>query len=158
MTEKLLLTPEGLEKLKAELEYLRTVRRPEVLQRLQKAKELADTVDNAEYEDAKHEQAFVEGRILTLERMIKDAQVISAEEAPAKYVRPGSRVIILGPDGEKEQYIIVGKAEANPGEGKISNESPLGQALLGRYVGEEVEVQAPMGTYKVKILAVDKTE
>ena len=158
MTEKLLLTPEGLEKLKAELEYLRTVRRPEVLQRLQKAKELSDTVDNAEYEDAKHEQAFVEGRILTLERMIKDAQVIPAEEAPSKYVRPGSRVTILGPDGEKEKYVIVGKAEADPSEGKISNESPLGQALLGRYVGEEVEVQAPMGVYKVKILAVEKTE
>ncbi len=158
MGEKLLLTPEGLEKLKAELEHLRTVRRPEVLQRLQKAKELSDTVDNAEYEDAKHEQAFVEGRILTLERMIKDAEVITAEEVPSEYVRLGSKVTIVGPEGEEEHYIIVGKAEANPSEGKISNESPVGQALLGHPIGAEVEVQAPMGFYKVKIVRVEKAE
>lgn len=158
MAEKLLLTQEGLEKLKKELEHLRTIRRPEVLQKLQKAKELTDTVDNAEYEDAKNEQAFVEGRILTLEQMIKDAEVLTTEEAPSEYVKLGSKVVLSSPEGEEEHYIVVGKAEANPDERKISSESPLGKALLGRNVGEEVEVQAPMGTYQVKILVVEKSK
>jgi transcription elongation factor GreA len=152
--EKVYLTTEGLEKLKEELNYLYTVRRQEVAQRIQRAKELADTVDNAEYEDAKNEQAFIEGRILTLERMIKNATVISASDTPTGRVRLGCKVTVSNGDGEIEQYIIVGSAEANPNEGKISNKSPVGQALLDKQVGDEVNVQVPAGLRKLKILAI----
>ena len=154
--EKFLLTPEGLEKLKAELNELCTVRRPEVLERLHKAKELTDTVDNAEYEEAKNEQAFVEGRIRTLEKMIKNAQVISADDLRSACVRLGSKVTIEDSQGEQKQFTIVGKAESNPGEGKISNESPVGKALLGKQVGDWVEVQVPKGLLKFRIIAISE--
>ncbi len=150
--EKVYLTPEGLERLKAELDYLYTVRRQEVTERIKKAKELTDTVDNAEYDDAKNEQAFVEGRILTLKRMTKNAEVILAQQAPSGLVRLGNKVTVQTQEGEAELYTIVGSAEANPSDGKISNESPIGKALLGRQVGEEVEVHAPAGVFRLKIL------
>ncbi len=149
------LTPEGLEKLKAELEHLQAVRRPQVAEQIHKAKELGGTVDNAEYDDAKNEQAFVEGRILTLEGMIKSATLIQEEKSPSKWVKLGSKVTVRNPDGEEEQYIIVGSAEASPGEGKISNESPVGSALLGKKVGNEVEAQAPAGTLKLKVVSIE---
>lgn len=151
--EKVYLTEEGLTKLKAELDHLYTVRRQEVAERIQRAKELTDTVDNAEYEDAKNEQAFVEGRIRTLERMVKNAAVISAETS-SEQVRLGSTVTVQTQDGEQEHYTIVGSAEADPSEGKISNESPVGKVLLGRRVGEEVEVRAPAGMLKLKIVTI----
>jgi len=151
--EKVYLTEEGLTKLKAELDHLYTVRRQEVAERIQRAKELTDTVDNAEYEDAKNEQAFVEGRIRTLEIMIKNAVVIPAE-SPSEQVRLGSKVTVQTQDGEQERYIIVGSPEADPSEGKISNESPVGKVLLGRRVGEEVEVRAPAGMLKLKIVTI----
>jgi transcription elongation factor GreA len=153
--EKTLLTAEGLTKLKAELEHFRTVRRPAVLEKLQGAKELSDTVDNAEYEEAKNEQAFVEGRILTLEKMIKNAEVIPDDDSrrPTE-VRFGSKVKILDHDGEEKEYTIVGKAESDPIDGKISNESPIGKALLGKHVGAKIEVEVPKGTVKLKILAI----
>ncbi|PIU57525.1 MAG: transcription elongation factor GreA [Chloroflexi bacterium CG07_land_8_20_14_0_80_51_10] len=154
--EKVLLTAEGLEKLKFELDRLREVRRPEVLERLQRAKELSDTVDNAEYEEAKNEQGFVEGRIMTLERMIKNAEVIPADKSRPAYVRFGSKVTITNQDGEERKYTIVGRAESNPNEGKISNESPVGKALLGKHVGEEVEIEVPKGLVKLKVLAISK--
>ena len=149
------LTPEGLEKLKTELEHLQSVRRPQVAEQIHKAKELGGTVDNAEYDDAKNEQAFVEGRILTLEGMIKSATLIQEEKSPSKWVKLGSKVTVRNPDGEEEQYIIVGSAEASPGEGKISNESPVGSALLGKKVGNEVEAQAPAGTLKLKVVSIE---
>jgi transcription elongation factor GreA len=152
--EKFYLTTEGLEKLKAELEHLYTVRRQEVAERIQRAKELTDTVDNAEYDDAKNEQAFVEGRILTLERMIKNAEIISAEVSPSERVKLGSWVTVKTQDGEEEHYIIVGSAEANPSEGRISNESPVGKALLGKGIGEEVEVEVPAGVLKLIVKAI----
>ncbi|MBT9148757.1 MAG: transcription elongation factor GreA [Dehalococcoidia bacterium] len=152
--EKVLLTTEGLEKLKSELEHLREVHRPEVLERLQRAKELSDTVDNAEYDEAKNEQAFVEGRIMTLERMIKHAEVIPVEKSRPAYVRFGSRVKVRDSDGGERTYVIVGGTESNPTEGKISNESPVGKALLGKHVGEEVEIQAPKGLIRLKISAI----
>jgi transcription elongation factor GreA len=151
--EKVYLTQGGLTKLKTELDYLYTVRRQEVAERIQKAKELTDTVDNAEYEDAKNEQAFVEGRIRTLERMIKNAMVISAESS-SEQVRLGSKVTVQTQEGEREDYIIVGSPEANPSEGRISNESPVGKVLLGRRAGEEVEVRAPAGMLKLKIVTI----
>jgi len=148
------LTPEGLEKLKAELDHLRTVRRQEVAARIQKAKELASPVDNAEYEEAKNEQAFVEGRILQLEKMVKNASIIRTEVAASDKVALGSRVTLHDQDGEERDYTIVGSAEASPTEGRISNESPVGRALLGRRVGDEIQVQAPAGVLKFAIIKI----
>lgn len=153
--KEVFLTPEGLEKLKAELEHLHTVRRPQVAEQIQRAKELGGTVDNAEYDDAKNEQAFVEGRILTLEKMIKNAVIIRDEEPPSGLVRLGSKVTVRNQDGENEYYTVVGSAEANPGEAKISNESPVGRALLGKRVGDEVEVETPAGVIKLEVIGID---
>jgi transcription elongation factor GreA len=153
MSEKeIFLTPEGLAKLERELEYLRTVRRQEVAERIQTAKELRSTVSSPEYEDAKNEQGFVEGRILELERIIKNAVIIHPETADL--VQLGSKVTVRHQDGSEEHYTIVGRAEVDPGEGKISNESPVGKALLGKRVGDEVEVTVPAGVLKLTITEI----
>jgi len=146
------LTPEGLAKLEEELEYLRTVRRQEVAERIQKAKELRSTVTSPEYEDAKNEQGFVEGRILELERVIKNAVIIHPEAADL--VQLGSRVTVRHQDSSEEHYTIVGSVEVDPSEGKISNESPVGNALLGKRVGDEVEVTVPAGVFKMTITEI----
>ena len=146
------LTPEGLAKLEEELEYLRTVRCQEVAERIQKAKELRSTVTSPEYEDAKNEQGFVEGRILELERIIKNAVIIHPEAADL--VQLGSRVTVRHQDGSEEQYTIVGSVEVDPGEGKISNESPVGKSLLGKRVGDEVEVTVPAGVLMMTITEI----
>jgi transcription elongation factor GreA len=146
------LTPEGLAKLEEELEHLRTVRRQEVAERIQKAKELRSTVTSPEYEDAKNEQGFVEGRILELERIIKNAVIIHPEAADL--VQLGSRVTVRHQDGSEEQYTIVGSVEVDPGEGKISNESPVGKSLLGKRVGDEVEITVPAGVLKMTITEI----
>ena len=150
--QQFFLTPEGLSKLEEELEHLRTVRRQEVAEKIQRAKELRSTVNTPEYEDAKNEQGFVEGRILEIERIIKNAVVVEA--APSDMVQIGSKVTICDQDGREEHYTIVGSAEANPAEGKISNVSPVGRALLDRRVGDEVEVAAPAGVLKMKIVGI----
>jgi transcription elongation factor GreA len=147
------LTREGLAKLERELEYLRTVRRQEVAGRIHQAKELASTQNNAEYDDAKNEQAFVEGRILTLEKMIQNAVII--EEHPSSRVELGSKVSVVAAGGKEDHYTIVGSAEASPKDGRISNESPVGRALLGKSVGEEVQVQVPAGVLRLTITAID---
>ncbi len=148
------LTPEGLKKLEEELEYLRTVRRREVAQRLRAAlEEEQDVLENAEYEDAKNEQAFVEGRILTLETILQSAVIIE-EGGPTDRVGIGSRVTVAEKDGEPETYHIVGSTEADPKSGRISNESPLGKALLGHRVGDEVTVNAPDGILCFRIIAI----
>lgn len=155
--EKVLLTSEGLEKLRKELDRLVNVRRPEVLERLQRAKELGrDTADNAEYEEAQNEQAFVEGRILELERMLKDAAIAPVEKSRVTHVRFGSKVTVQYENGEERKYTIVGSPESNPAEGKISNESPVGKALIGHHPGDIVEVQAPKGVIKLKIISVSR--
>src|SRR4030065_666571 len=123
--KEVFLTPEGLEKLKAELEYLHSVRRQQVADQIHRAKELGGTVDNAEYDDAKNEQAFVEGRILTLEKMIRNAVLIRDDHTPSDTDRIGSTVTVRTAEGEEEQYTIVGSAEADPRAGRISNESPV---------------------------------
>ena len=148
------LTTEGLAKLKEEYEYLRKVRRPEVVQKIQQARELANTTDSAEYEDAKNEQALVEGRILTLEGIINNAVIIPSESAPSGFVKVGSRVRVRTAEDNEVEYTIVGSAEANPKEHKISNESPVGQSLLGRRVGEEVQVMAPAGVVRLTIVEI----
>jgi len=147
------VTPEGLAKLRAELEHLRTVRRPEIADKIRQAKELGSTVNNAEYDDAKNEQAFVEGRILTLENMVKNAVLIQAEEH-APWVKPGSHVTVRTEEGDLEDYFIVGSAEADPKSGRISNESPVGRAMLGKRPGEDVEVLAPAGVVRFTIVEI----
>ncbi len=155
MTEQTtFLTPEGLKKLEEELEYLRTVRRQEVAQRLRAVLEEQDILENAEYEDAKNEQAFVEGRILTLETILKSVVIIE-EGGPADRVGIGSRVTVVEEEGEPETYHIVGYAEADPKSGRISNQSPLGKALLGYRVGDEVIVNAPDGILCFRIIAIE---
>ena len=147
------LTREGRAKLEAEREHLITVRRPAVLERLKLAKEFADTTDNAEYEDAKSEQAFVEGRIRELERMLATATII--EDIPAgDFVTLGSRVQVRSADGEIDTYTIVGTAEADPRRGRISNESPIGRALIGKRTGDRVSVVAPSGSFVGELIAI----
>ena len=148
------LTKEGQGKIEAELDYLREVKRPEVAERIKMSKEFSDTVDNAEFEEAKNEQAFIEGRIRTLEQIIANAVIIESDHNH-ETVRLGSRVTVISSDGEREEYTIVGSAEANPRQGKISNESPVGRALLGRKPGDSVEVAAPGGILQFHVVAVD---
>ena len=145
------ITSEGLEKFQEELEHLLNARRPEVAQRIQRAKEIGGTVDNAEYDEAKNEQAFIEGRVRTLEIMINNAVLIPSHKAPKEAVEFGSNVTLHDASGKKVSYVIVGSAEADPLMGKISNESPVGRAILGRRVGDEVEVRTPSGVVNLTI-------
>ncbi len=147
------LTSEGQKKLEEELEHLRTVRRHEVAQRLHEAMEDGELIENAEYEAAKNEQAFIEGRILELERMLAKAQLIKPSKK-TDVVQIGSTVVVKQDGQQSETYTIVGAAEANPKEGLISNESPLGQALLDQAVGDEIKVQAPAGTLSFQIVKI----
>ncbi len=149
------LTREGFEKLQEELEYLRTQRRQEIAQRLHEAMEGGELIENAEYEAAKNEQAFVEGRIKELEILLATARIV--DEIPAAdSVQVGSRVTIQEEGSDtQETYSIVGAAEANPSEGKISNESPLGKALLNHKPGDKVQVDAPAGSFWVTIIKVE---
>jgi len=149
------LTPNGLRELEARLDYLRNVRRAEVAARLHQAlEEGGELVENAEYEDAKNEQAFVEGEILRLETILSNAQIIE-REGPKDVVGLGDKVKVQE-KGRKETEIfhLVGAAEANPKEGRISNESPLGKALMGHRVGEKVTVRAPDGNIEFTIKAI----
>ncbi len=149
------ITREGLTKLEAELGELRTVRRQEVAERIQKAKELGGTVDNAGYDDSKNEQAFVEGRILTLERITGNAIIIGGDAAHSDQVQLGGRVTLLNQNGGEEEYTIVGSPEADPAQGRISNESPVGKALLNKKVGEDVQVKTPAGTVTLTISSIN---
>ncbi len=156
MAEKAVpMTREGMERLEKELEHLRTVRRPEVAERIHQSKELASAQNNAEYEEAKNEQAFVEGRILTLEHILQNAVMIDEEAAHhANRVQFGSKVTVVGAEGKEQRYTIVGVAEARPTEGLISNESPVGRALLGKRVGDEVQVSVPKGVLRLTVTAI----
>jgi len=148
------LTKDGFQKLQEELEYLRTAKRQEVAERLHEAMEGGELIENAEYEAAKNEQAFVEGRIQELEIILAGAHLIddSAAHLDPTLVQVGDTVVIQDEDGSTEEYTIVGAAEADPRAGKISNESPLGKALLNHHPGDEVTVEAPGGAFKVKVL------
>ena len=145
------LTAEGLQKLKAELKELVAVQRPRIAARIHEAKLDGDLSENAEYEDAKQEQSFLEGRIATLELQLRNAEVI--EKANGDKVGIGSKVVIKGSQGE-ETFTIVGSAEAAPREGRISNESPVGAALMGRKKGEKVVVQAPQGPTEFTVVRI----
>jgi transcription elongation factor GreA len=151
--KKILITKEGLDKLKTELNQLVSVKRGEVALKIKRAREMGGTENNAEYEDAKNEQAFIEGKILMLENTLRNAEIIEAPNTPG-LVELGDKVIIQNQDGKIDQFVIVGSAESNPNDGKISNESPVGRALLGKKVGDEVELKTPAGKLKLLIIEV----
>ncbi len=148
------LTREGLATLEAELKHLHTVRRQQVAERIQMAKEIGGTVDNADYDDSKNEQAFVEGRILTLERIISEVIIIGDDLNVSDTVMLGARVTVVTEGGREERYTIVGSAETDPLRSRISNESPVGKALLGKKVGDEVRVETPAGAVNLTITGV----
>jgi transcription elongation factor GreA len=148
------LTAEGLTKLEEELEHLRTVKRHEVAERLHEAMEAGELIENAEYEAAKNEQAFVEGRILELEHILAKAQIIKRGD-PSDTVCIGSTVVVQEGRKKPETYTIVGAAEASPKEGLISNESPVGRAILDKRVGDQVEVQVPAGVLRLRIVKIE---
>jgi len=148
------LTPEGYKKLEEELHHLKTVRRPEVAQAIHDAKMDGDVTENAGYEEAKRQQAFLEGRIMTVDAMLKNAVIIESN-GPSDTVVLGSQVTVIEEGLDPETYTIVGSAEANPGDGRISNESPLGKALMGHKVGEKVAFQTPGGQVVMELLRID---
>jgi len=157
MTKDVILTPEGLEKLQEELETLRTTRRREVAERIKEAREFGDIAENSEYDDAKNEQAMVESRIAQLEERVRGAQVIDKADIPTDKVEVGTLVHVKDEKtGKSQKFTIVGSAEANPSEAKLSNESPVGRALLGRKRNDVVSVQVPRGpARKLKITKID---
>ncbi|SER72346.1 transcription elongation factor GreA [Salipaludibacillus aurantiacus] len=152
--EKHYMTMEGKEKLEKELEYLKTERRKEVVERIKVARSFGDLSENSEYDSAKEEQAFVEGRIQQIEGMIRNAEIIE-EDSDSSVVSLGKKVTFKElPDGDEEEYTIVGRAEADPIEGKISNDSPMAQSLIGKGIGEQVVVSTPGGDMTVEITEV----
>ena len=154
MAKDVIVTPEGLANMKAELEHLSTARRREVAARIKEAREFGDISENAEYDDAKNEQAMLEARIAQLEDKLRSATVIDASDLSTDIVRVGSAVHVKDEKGHSTRYTIVGSAEAKPAEMKLSNESPVGKAIMGRKKGEVVEVTAPRGALKFKILEI----
>ena len=149
------ITRDGLSKIEEELRHLQNVRRPEVAEKIRQAKEILSTPNDAEYEDAKNEQAMVEGRIQQLQALIQNAEIIDEDGAhKSKQIMLGSTVKVKGSDGKTQEYTIVGPAEADPREGKISHESPVGRALIGKKVHDEVQVNAPRGILTLKITKV----
>lgn len=153
-SKEIFLTPDGRRKLEEELDYLRTVKRPEVARRIQAAKSEGDISENAGYDEAKNQQAFLEGRIMTIENMLKNARMIDEELGPTDRVRLGSRVTVKEGGEAPETFRIVGSAEADPGKGLISNESPLGKALLERTVGDQVQVRTPGGVLQFTVVEI----
>jgi transcription elongation factor GreA len=156
LARETLITPEGLEKLKEELEYLETDKRREVADRIKQAREFGDIAENSEYDDAKNEQAMLEQRIMQLQERLRSAQVVDAKDVSTDAVGVGSVVNVKDEKGAALKFTIVGSAEANPADSKLSNESPVGKALMGRKRGDEVSVSLPNGKKrKFKITKID---
>jgi transcription elongation factor GreA len=155
MGQEIYLTPEGAEKLKAELEELKGPQRQEMARRLRSAIQMGDLSENADYHKAKEDQGFMEGRIQELEYTLRNAIIIDTSAAPGDVVQVGSRVTVQEDDYPEETYWLVGINEADPRNGKISNESPIGKVLLGGRVGDEVTVKTPGGMIKLKILKIE---
>ncbi|MDY0408540.1 transcription elongation factor GreA [Virgibacillus soli] len=154
--KKYYMTHEGKEKLDQELLFLKTEKRQEVVERIKIARDFGDLSENSEYDSAKEEQAFVESRIAQIEKMIRNAVIIENDENESNVVTLGKSVTFQElPDGDEETYQIVGSAEADPFEGKISNDSPIAKSILGHEVGAEVTVTTPGGEFQVKILKVE---
>lgn len=157
METEVLLTFDGIRKLEEELDQLKTVKRQEVSERIKVAISFGDIKENSEYDEAKNEQAFVEGRIMQLESMLRAAKVVSDEDVNTDVVGVGAVVTVLDMEEDEEmEFAIMGSAEADPIVGRISNESPLGRALVGRAPGEEVNVQVPDGVMRLRILSIRK--
>jgi transcription elongation factor GreA len=153
--KEVILTAEGHKKLKEEIEHLSSVKRREVAERIKQAREFGDITENSEYDDAKNEQAMLEHRIATLEERLKSARVVNKKEIPTGVVAVGTKVRLRDIDAKETiEYHIVGSAEANPAEYKLSNESPVGRAIMGHKKGETVEVSAPRGALKFKIMDI----
>jgi transcription elongation factor GreA len=157
MPKEVILTPDGLANLKSELDHLSTIRRREVAARIKEAREFGDISENAEYDDAKNEQAMLESRIATLEDKLRSATVIDASDLGTDVVGVGSIVHVKDDGGKSSKYTIVGSAEAKPAEMKLSNESPIGKALLGRKRGDEITVPVPRGPQrKLKVTKIER--
>ena len=154
-TKKLLMTYTGVKKLEDELEFLKTVKRKEITEKIKVALGYGDLSENSEYDEAKNDQAFTEGRIIQLENMLKNAVVVDENEIPKDKVSVGSIVKVMDYEFDEEvEYTIVGSAEADPMNFKISNESPVGSALIGKKVGDVVEVAVPSGVSKFEVLEI----
>ncbi len=152
-----ILTYEGLTKLEEELEYLKTTKKKEVAERIKEARGFGDLSENSEYDDAKNEQAEVEARIVEIEAMLRGAKVVADEDVDLKTVGVGNKVKVLDvAENEEIEYTIVGSTEVDVMNNKISNESPMGQALMGKKKGQVVKVEAPMGELEFKILKIEK--
>ena len=160
MAEKeFILTAEGLKKIEVKFDHLKSVRRREVAERIKQAIEFGDISENSEYEDAKNEQAFIEGEIITLEKMLRNSKVIDETAVMTNVVSIGATVVLKDLEfGDKLEYALVGSAEADPAELKISNESPVGQAILGQKVGSIVEVNVPAGILKYEVLEIRRVK
>ncbi len=155
--KQIILTKEGLDKLEGELEYLKTVKRLEVAAKIKEAMSFGDLTENSEYDEAKNEQAFIEGKIIKIENMLKKAKIIDQDDITTDVVSIGSTVKVLDMEFDEEiKYTIVGSAEADPINDKISDESPVGKALIGKKVGDIVEVSVPDGIMKYEILEISK--
>lgn len=154
-SKEVILTQGGLEKLEKELEHLKSIKRREVAARIKTAISFGDISENSEYEDAKNEQAFIEGRIITLEKMLRNVRLIDDAETSGDKVGIGSTVILKDLEFDEDfKYTIVGSAEANPAENKISNESPVGKAILGKKINDTVEVSVPAGVLKYQVVKI----
>lgn len=155
--KEIILTQDGLRKLEGELEVLKSVKRREVAERIKVAIGYGDISENSEYEDAKNEQAFIEGRVITLEKMLRNARIINNDEVVTDSVSIGSIVTVEDLEyGDTTEYAIVGSAESDPLENKISNESPVGKAILGKKIGTVVDVSVPAGIIQYKIVDIKK--
>jgi len=154
---EIILTPEGYRRLRDEVEYLSTAKREEVAERIRNSRDFGDISENSEYDDAKNEQALLEARIYALEEKLRGATVIDSGTVNTDTVGVGTKVTIQDMErGDVVQYAIVGSAEADPGDHKLSNESPVGRAIMGRKPGDKVTVAVPQGSKKFKVLAIEK--
>lgn len=155
--KQIILTQEGLEALEKELEYLKSVRRKEVAEKIKVALSFGDLSENSEYDEAKNEQAKIEARIVEIEAMLKNVEIIEDVKGKAKSVIIGVKVKVLDCEyGDESEYRVVGSTEADPRAGLISDESPVGKALLGKKIGDEVIVEAPGGEFKLKVIDISK--
>jgi len=153
--KEVILTPDGLKRLEEELETLKSVKRREVAERIKVAIGYGDISENSEYEDAKNEQAFIEGRVITLEKMLRNARIINSNEIVTDVVSIGVTVIVEDMEyGDTMEYTIVGSAESDPLNNKISNESPVGKAIIGKKKGTIVDVSVPAGVIQYKIIDI----
>ncbi|MHB0866455.1 MAG: transcription elongation factor GreA [Thermoleophilia bacterium] len=155
--KEVVLTPEGFKRLSEEIELLSTVKREEISERIKDAREFGDISENSEYNEAKNEQAKLEMRIINLEQKLRNARILAAREIPTDSVGIGSLVSIEDvKEGEKYKYTIVSSAEADPSNQRLSNDSPVGKAIMGRKAGETVKVATPRGSMKYKIVSIKK--